>query len=87
MQTQQKEKSKRKGSDISKEITTSFDVVSQGQGCSSVGRASDWHIAEVGSIPQCGKGFAPSHFSVQILLRVSVHPCMQSHAYIHLCTH
>ena len=28
-----------------------------GWGCSSVGRVSDWHAAEAGSIPQCSKGF------------------------------
>ena len=28
-----------------------------GGGCSSVGRASDRHAADAGSIPRCGKGF------------------------------
>ena len=30
-----------------------------GWGCSSVGRALDWHAADTGSIPWCGKGFSP----------------------------
>ena len=28
-----------------------------GWGCNSVGRASDWHVADTGSIPWGGKGF------------------------------
>ena len=52
-----------------------------GRGCSSVGRASNRHAAEVGSIPRCGKGFfSQSQLSVQTLLRVSVQPRVQSHA-------
>ena len=44
-------------------------------------RASDRHAADAGSIPRCGKGFfSQSQFSVQTLLRVSVHPRVQSHA-------
>ena len=52
-----------------------------GWGCSSVGGASDRHVADTGSIPRCGKGFfSQGHLSMQTLLRVSVHPRLQSHA-------
>ena len=46
-------------------------------------RASDRHAADAGSIPRCGKGFffSQSHLSVQTLLRVSVHPHVQTHAF------
>ena len=51
------------------------------QGCSSVGRASNWHTAEAGSIPQCGKGlFSQSQLSVQILLQCPDNPYVQTHA-------
>ena len=44
-------------------------------------RASDHHAADAGSIPRSGKGlFSQSQLSVQTLLRVSVHPSVQSHA-------
>ena len=44
-------------------------------------RASGRHAADAGSIPRCGKGFfSQSRLSVQTLLRVSVHPLVQSHA-------
>ena len=47
-------------------------------GCSSVGRASDRHAADAGSIARCGKEFSPqSQLSVQILFRCSY---VQSHA-------
>ena len=50
-------------------------------GCSSVGRTSDRHVADAGSIPRCRKGFfSQSQLSAQTLLRVSVHPRLQSHA-------
>ena len=50
-------------------------------GCSSVGRVSDRHAAGAGSISRCSKGFfSQSQLSVQTLLRVSVHPRVQSHA-------
>ena len=45
---------------------SSYDTqVKMGRGCSSVGRASDRHAAEAGSIPCCGKGlfFPGSTFS------------------------
>ena len=32
----------------------------RGQGCSSVGRASDQHAADAGSIPRCHKDFSPA---------------------------
>ena len=51
-----------------------------GWGCSSVGRLSDRHTAEVGLIHWCGKGFFfQSQLSMQTLM-VSVHPRVQSHA-------
>ena len=41
----------------------------KGWGCSSVGRASDRHVADAGSIPRCGKGFfSRRHLLVQTLL-------------------
>ena len=55
-------------------------------GCSSVGRASDRHAAEAGSIPQCGKGFfSQSQLSVQTLLRCPYTPC--AIACINICVH
>ena len=58
---------------------------SSGWGGSSVGKASDWHIADAGSIPQSGKGFfSQSRLSVQTLLRCLYTPlcnCM----HLHLC--
>ena len=46
-----------------------------GLGCSSVGRTSDRHAAEAGSILRCGEEFfSQSQLSVQTLLRVSVQP-------------
>ena len=50
-------------------------------------RASDRHATDAGSIPRCGKGFfSQSHLSVQTLLRVSLHPRVQSHALTYVCT-
>ena len=44
-------------------------------------RVSDRCAADVGLIPRCGKGFFfLSQISVQTLVRVSVHPRVQSHA-------
>ena len=58
----------------------------KGWGCSAVGRASDRHAAEAGSIPRCGKGFfSPSQLSVQTLT-VSVHPPCAV-ACIYVCAH
>ena len=51
------------------------------EGVTQLVRASDRHAADAGSIPRCGKGFfSPSQLSVQTLLRVSVHPRVQSYA-------
>ena len=63
-------------------ICTLFCIVQEcGWGCSSVGRASDRHAADSGSIPRCSKGiFSQSQLSVQTLWRVSLHPLVQSHA-------
>ena len=44
-------------------------------------RTSDCHAADAGSVPWCSKGFfSQSQLSVKILLRVSVHSRVQSHA-------
>ena len=46
------------------------------RGCSSVGRASDRHAADAGSIPRCGKGFfSHRQLSVQTLYDVRTPPC------------
>ena len=61
--------------------TKVYAFAAAGWGCNSVGRASDRHAADAGSIPRCGKEFvSQSQLSVQTLLRVSVHPYVQSHA-------
>ena len=52
-----------------------------GWGYSSVGRASDWHAADAGSITRCGK----STFSADSLT-VSVHPPCAV-ACISICAH
>ena len=56
-----------------------------GFGCTSVGRASDRHAAEVGLVPRCGKGFfSQSQLSVLTLLRCPYTPvCNRMH--LHLC--
>ena len=55
--------------------------------CTLAGEASDWHAAEAGSIPRCGKGFfPPSQLSVQTLLHVSLHPPCAI-ACINICSH
>ena len=56
-----------------------------GWGCSSVGGASDWHTADMGSIPQCSKGsLFQSQLSVQTLLRCPYIPAC-NHMHLHLC--
>ena len=40
-----------------KNLCEKDDNVSPGRGCSSVGRASDRHATEAGSIARCGQGF------------------------------
>ena len=62
-------------------------VPDPGAGCSSVGRASDRHATDSGSIPRCGRGFfSQGELSVQTLLRC---PCTPSCAIacINICTH
>ena len=62
------------------EIVTNNKSVNE-LSCSSVGRSSDRHVADAGSIPQCGKGFfSQSTFSADSPT-VSVHPRVQSHAF------
>ena len=60
-----------------------------GWGCSSVGRAPDWHAANAGSIPWCCKGvFSQSQLSVQTLLVLrcpDTSVCSRMH--LHLCAH
>ena len=59
--------------------TVSFE--NTGRGCSSVGKASDRHATDAGSIPRCGKGFfSQSQLPVQTLLRFPYSPRVQSHA-------
>ena len=54
-----------------------------GWGCSSLGRASDRHATDAGSIPRCGKGFfSQSQLSVQTLTCVRVPPCAIACIYI-----
>ena len=56
------------------------------RGCSSVGRVSDRHAAEAGSIPRCGKEFfSQSRLSVQTLLPCPHSPRVQSHALTSVC--
>ena len=63
-------------------IISQMKLLAKPPGWGSVGRASDRHIAHTGSTPQCGKGFfSQSQLSVQTLLHVSVHPCVQLHAF------
>ena len=58
-----------------------------GRGCSSVGRASDRHAAEAGSISRCGEGvFSQRQLSIQTLLRCPYNPRVQSHALTSVCT-
>ena len=57
-------------------------MVVEGWWCSSVGKATDWHAADAGLNPQCGKGFSPQcQLSRADSLMVSVHPRVQSHAF------
>ena len=56
-------------------------------GCSSVGRASDRHIADTGSIPRCGKGFfsLPESIFSADSFGVCTPPC--AIACIYICAH
>ena len=57
-----------------------------GWGYSSVGRSSNRHAADAGSIPRCGKGFfSQSQLSMQTLLRCPYTP-VRNHMHLHLCT-
>ena len=59
----------------------------RGRGCSSVGRASDRHADDAGSIPRCGKGFfSQSTFSADSLTCVRNSPVC-NHVHQHLCAH
>ena len=63
------------------------NCTSKGWGCSSVGRASGWHAADAGLIPQCGKGFfSQGQLSVKALLTCAhTPPC--AIACIYICAH
>ena len=55
---------------------------SRERGCSSVGRTSNRHAAEAGSIPRCGNGFfSQSQLSVQIFFGCPHSPRVQSYAF------
>ena len=59
-----------------------------GAGMSSVGRASDWHAADAGSIPRCHKGFFfffSQKLSVQTILRCAFTPPVCNRIYQRLC--
>ena len=57
-----------------------------GWGCSSVGRTSDWHATEAGSVPWCGRGFfSQSQLLVQTVT-VSVQPKCAV-ACVNVCAH
>ena len=57
-----------------------------GWGCSLVGRASDRHAADPGSIPRCGMGFfSQSQLSVQTLLRCMYTP-VRNRMYLQMCS-
>ena len=59
-----------------------------GLGCSSVGRASDWHPADAGLIPRCGKGFfSLNQLSVQTLLRCPHAPAPCAVTCVYICAH
>ena len=54
-----------------------------GRGCSSVGRASDRHAVEAGSILDAARDFSPSQLSVQALLWYPYAPvCNRMHLYL-----
>ena len=56
------------------------------EGCNSVGRESDRHAADAGSIPRCGKGFSPwVHFQCRLSYGVPTPPCAIACSYI--CAH
>ena len=62
-------------------------LVNRGRGCSSVGKASDWHPADASSIPRCGEGFfSQRQLSVQTLPRCPYSPRVQSHVLIYVRT-
>ena len=55
-------------------------------GCSTVGRASDRHAADAGSIPRCARDFSPRvNFQCRLFSGVRTSPC--AIACIYLCAH
>ena len=54
--------------------------------CSSAGRALDWHTADAGSIPWCGKGLSPRvNFQCKLSYSVCALPCAIT--CINICPH
>ena len=59
----------------------------QGEDVAQLVRASHHHAADTGSVLRYSKGFfSQSQFSMQTLLCVSIHPCVQLHALTSVCT-
>ena len=54
-------------------------------GCSSGGRAWDWHATETGSAPWCGKGFFSQESTFRLSYGVRTPPC--AIAYIYTSAH
>ena len=55
-------------------------------GRNSIGKASDRHAADAGSIPRCGKGFSPTvNFQCRLSCGVRAPPC--AIACINICAH
>ena len=69
-----------------KRLKYSLLLFCMGWGCSSVGRASDRHAADTGSIPLCGKRFfIPVNFRCRLSYGVLTSPCAD--ACINICVH
>ena len=59
-------------------------VLSFWWGCSSLGKARDWHAADAGSIARCGKGFSP-RVNFQCRLSYGVRTTRCAIACINIC--
>ena len=71
---------------ISSSIAHAFTSLEKGWGCSSVGRASDRHAADAGSIPQCCRGFfSQRQLSVLTLLCCAYTKCAVT--CMNICAH
>ena len=72
--------------DKSVSALSSLSFCCLGWGCSSVGRASNRHVADAGSIPRCGKRFFPTvNFQCRLFYVVRTPPC--TIACIYICAH